>query len=228
MDVKNINGEFLTLEQCLEEHKATVHKFARKFRFSGKRNGLEYEDLVSVGFEGLIKAYQKFNPEYNIRFSTFSFVAVERSIKREIQQSYVGAKVPREIKNISSVIIARKLEDKSIQEIALAVETTLEKAERALDYVKNSKPLYLGATVRESKDITYLDSLMMEDDSSSIYIKEFMSLLNPKELYIVEHLIQEKTQSEIGELLSVSQQHVGRLIKKIKEKYRTFQTELVG
>lgn len=230
MDVKNINGELMTLEQCLEEHKGTVYKFARKYRFSGERNGLEQEDLVSAGFEGLIKAYKNFKLEYNTKFSTFSFVAVERQIKREIQTSFLGAKVPIRIKKMASLIIAKGWLDRNVEELSQDLEESVERVEWAIEYTQNNRPYYFEESVLgvDGDELTWLDTIGLKDDTTRIHVEEFLVSLDFRERHIMKCLFKGKTQQFIGQTLDLSQTQIHRLIKKIQKKYMTFNSELVG
>ena len=44
--------------------------------------GYEYEDLFQLGSIGLLKAIKNFNPDYNVRFSTYAVPMIAGEIKR--------------------------------------------------------------------------------------------------------------------------------------------------
>ena len=52
-------------------------------RFSGR--GYEKEDLYQIGCIGLIKSIKRFNPEYDVRLSTYAVPYIIGEIKRYIR-----------------------------------------------------------------------------------------------------------------------------------------------
>ena len=64
--------------QIVEENAGLVWCVVR--RFSGR--GIEMEDLFQIGNIGLLKAIDKFNLDYDVRFSTYAVPMISGEIKR--------------------------------------------------------------------------------------------------------------------------------------------------
>lgn len=77
----------------VEENMGLVYSIVKRFT----NRGYEAEDLVQIGAIGLIKAVQKFNPEFNVQFSTYAVPMITGEIKRFMRDD--GAvKVSRTLK----------------------------------------------------------------------------------------------------------------------------------
>ena len=74
-------------------------------RFVSK--GLEYDDLYQLGCLGFVKAIKNFNPEFNVKFSTYVVPMVIGEIKRYMRDD--GAiKVSRAIKSLNIKKLQKK------------------------------------------------------------------------------------------------------------------------
>ena len=59
------------------------------FRYSDIR-----EDLINEGCLGLIKAAEKFNPEYNVKFISYAVFWIKTYMQRAIREKFTGIKFP--------------------------------------------------------------------------------------------------------------------------------------
>lgn len=50
-----------------------------------KRYGIEWEDLVQIGFVGLVKAMDRYNPSKKVKFNTFAFHYILGEILHELR-----------------------------------------------------------------------------------------------------------------------------------------------
>ena len=62
----------------VEKNMGLVHSIARRFQ----NRGVEMEDLVQIGSIGLLKAIDKFDLTYEVRFSTYAVPMITGEIKR--------------------------------------------------------------------------------------------------------------------------------------------------
>ena len=65
-------------ELLITENMGLVHSCAH--RFSGR--GIEYEDLFQAGCMGLVKAFDAFDTERGVRFSTYAVPVILGEMKR--------------------------------------------------------------------------------------------------------------------------------------------------
>ena len=61
-------GDKQAENRMVEENMGLVYSIARRFL----NRGYDAEDLTQIGAIGLIKAVKKFNPEFNVQFSTYA------------------------------------------------------------------------------------------------------------------------------------------------------------
>ena len=92
-------GEKLAKEQLITMHSGLIWNVVR--RFTGR--GVELEDLYQIGAIGLIRAIDKFDFSFEVKFSTYAVPLISGEIKRFLRDD--GAvKVSRSIKEQASLI----------------------------------------------------------------------------------------------------------------------------
>ena len=92
-------GDVSAREQFIEENTGLIYMVVNRF----KNRGTEAEDLFQIGCIGLIKAVQKFDLSFGVRFSTYAVPMIMGEIKRFLRDD--GAvKVSRSIKEQASAI----------------------------------------------------------------------------------------------------------------------------
>jgi DNA-directed RNA polymerase specialized sigma subunit len=65
------------------------------------QQGMDFLDLTEVGNIGLLKAIESYNPEYNIPFSHYAKLCIDREIKRFLVEKEM-IKLPRNIATLSN------------------------------------------------------------------------------------------------------------------------------
>ncbi len=99
----------MSRDEFIESNLPLVHKLANRFR--GK--GIEYEELYSAGCVGLVKAYDNFDFERGLCFSTYAVPVILGELRRLFRDGGT-VKVSRSLKELS--LKASKLRDKLISE----------------------------------------------------------------------------------------------------------------
>lgn len=95
------------LSKCINSNIGLVHFCAQKWQAMWKaktsphrmfhrpkhtyRDVVEYEDMVQVGTLGLIKAHERYDPNYGTKFSTYAVHWINRSIQSLFQQQLGSA-----------------------------------------------------------------------------------------------------------------------------------------
>jgi RNA polymerase primary sigma factor len=79
----NRNDKSDALDKLLENNMGLVYKIASTY----KRLPLPFEDLVSEGSIGLLKAAKKFDPEYGASFSTYATFWIKQQMKRAAENT---------------------------------------------------------------------------------------------------------------------------------------------
>ena len=114
-------------------------------RFTGR--GYENEDLYQIGTIGLIKAIKNFNPEYEVKLSTYAVTYIIGEIKKFIRDDGI-IKVSRSIKELCVKI--KDIENRNIkegknvtiEEIARELKVEKEDIALAIDSMKQVESIY--------------------------------------------------------------------------------------
>ena len=75
---KSHEGDEEARAQLVEENAGLVWCIVKRFM----NRGTESEDLFQIGCIGLLKAIDKFNLDYNVKFSTYAVPMISGEIKR--------------------------------------------------------------------------------------------------------------------------------------------------
>lgn len=226
---KMINDESHTRNSIIEKHGRLVHAQCHKLKIFAKSVGQEYEDIVSEGFIGLIKAYDRFDGDkYDVRFSTYAVPYIYGTIQQFLNKQNVGFKYPREVKVLGWKIARLSMTDDNIEVIARELGESTLSVDRALNYLRNSNPVRLNSFVNSDESGADLNEIIgAEDDFTEIHATEYLQGLNEREKIIAEELYKGSTQAEIGLLIGTTQAQVSRVIRRMRLKYKEYEKEAI-
>lgn len=227
---KSHDGDEKARTQLVEENIGLIWCVVK--RFMGR--GIDSEDLFQIGSIGLLKAIDKFDFSFQVKFSTYAVPMISGEIQRFIRDDGM-IKVSRSLKEISykaflakEKFIEQMQREPTLEELASCMK--LEKEELVLALEANAeveslhKPLYQ----KDGNEIELLEKIEETDNQEERVVNRL--LLNQ----MIDHLgkderrliylryFENKTQSEIGRILGISQVQVSRTEKKILEKMRMF------
>ncbi len=221
-------GDAEAKEILVQKNIALVKSLVKKFL----NRGHDYEDLLQLGSIGLIKAIQNYDPSYNVRFSTYAVPMIMGKIKRFLRDDGM-IKVSRSLKElVNKTAVAREQlkaslgRDPSIQEIAEEIGTTPEEIVYAMDAVRTPASIYDVIYEDEDSPILLIDKISEESSETEevmdrVTIKDLLSKLDKRErTIIIMRYFRDRTQSEIADLLGISQVQVSRIEKKVLTKMR--------
>lgn len=221
-------GDIGARNQIVEENIGLVWSIVK--RFSGR--GYELDDLFQIGSIGLIKAVDKFDFSYNVKFSTYAVPMIMGEIKRFIRDDGM-IKVSRSLKEMASKILRMKENlikelgrEPTLMEISDAVGFSKEEIIMALESNSEVESLYTTIHQSDGNPIYLIDKLNVDKNNEDrmidvISIKNFINKLEPKEQKIIQlRYYSDKTQSEIAAEIGISQVQVSRIEKRILTKMR--------
>ena len=199
-------------------------------RFTGR--GCELEDLFQIGSIGLIKAIDKFDTSYEVRFSTYAVPMIAGEIKRFLRDDGM-IKVSRSIKEMKiRVSMARENlsgslgREPTLEELAGIVGASKEEVAASLEAGAQIESLYAVSGSGEESNLTLIDRLSDETGENEalldrMVLGELLKALEKKEReIIVRRYFYNQTQSQIAEILGISQVQVSRMEKKILKQMR--------
>lgn len=226
-------GDKAARDLVITENVGLVWSIVR--RFLGR--GHEAEDLFQIGSIGLMKAIDKFDMSYDVKFSTYAVPMITGEIKRFLRDDGM-IKVSRSIKETAGKIrmVRSELEkqngrEPTLEEICVSLQLGKEEVVLALESGAEVESLYKTIYQGDGNAIYLMDKIeFMEDESDTMInhlaLKEVMESLEDKERDIITlRYFKDKTQTEIATVLGISQVQVSRLEKKI---LRTMRERMLG
>lgn len=199
-------------------------------RFAGR--GHEPEDLFQIGSIGLIKAIDKFDLSYDVRFSTYAVPLIVGEIKRFIRDDGM-LKVSRSLKELAMKARAAREEmsgelgrEPTVEELAARMGICTEELAAALDSGAEVESLYKTIYRGDGNEICLIDKLEEEHNGQEqamnrLVLAELLGELEPQERQIIiMRYYEERTQTQIAGILGISQVQVSRLEKKILKSMR--------
>lgn len=196
-----------------------------------KNSSYEYEDLFQVGSIGLLKAIDKFDFSFNVRFSTYAVPMIIGEIKKFLRDDGI-VKVQRNIKETYTKI--RWAQDKlrgdlgrepGVNEIAGLLEMDKEDIVVAMEACQ--APAYMHDVVpgEEKEQLSLIDRLANEEGSvllmEKLALREALGHLEAREQEVIlRRFFKDETQSSIADDLGVSQVQVSRIEKRAINKLK--------
>ncbi len=185
-----------------------------------------YDDLFQVGCVGLIKAIDNFNPNFNVKFSTYAVPMIIGEIRRYLRDEN-GIHVSRSIRDTAyhalqtAEQMTKKLNrDVTMEEVAKTLGESLSEVYFALAATGNVVSLDEPIGESNSTDTTSLIEQLPQDSPNSddwIGYKAMHDAINSlvqkeREILMMRYY-DGKTQMEVSNEIGISQAQVSRLEK---------------
>jgi RNA polymerase sigma-B factor len=207
--------------ELVEEYLWLARHCAR--RFSGR--GEAAEDLTQVAMMALVRAVDRFDPSFNVRFATFAVPTMVGELRRHFRDKTWSMRVSRRLKDLhlelkaASEQLAHDLgRSPTVDEIADALDSTPEEILEALEAGAAYRPASLnagpvGSDADEEIVPGDLDPEMI-DTGMRVAVQDALKQLPDRERRVVYlRFYLGMTQSEIAEEIGVSQVHVSRILR---------------
>lgn len=225
---KSHDGDEDARAQLVEENTGLVWCAVKKF--SGR--GCEAEDLFQIGSIGLLKAIDKFDLTYEVKFSTYAVPMITGEIKRFLRDDGM-LKISRSLKETAYKAYMAKEElvrelgrEPVLEEIAEKTGVAKEELVMAMEAASEVESLQKPVGMKDGNEVMLLEKVAepnMEEEKilDRLLLTELLKELKKDErrlLYL--RYFADKTQTEIGEELGISQVQVSRMEKKILKRMR--------
>ena len=207
--------------QLVEENTGLVWCIVRRFH----NRGVEAEDLFQIGSIGLLKAIDKFDLSYEVKFSTYAVPMIIGEIRRYMRDNN-SIRVSRSLRDTAYKAIYAKenyvkqyQREPTVQEIAQEIGISKEDIVFALDAIQ--APMSLNEPVyNDGGDALYvMDQLSDTKNKEERWVENLsleaaMEHLSERERYIIRlRFFEGRTQMEVAEDVGISQAQVSRLEK---------------
>jgi len=226
--------------QLVERHMGLAAHIANRFR----RQGGNDDDLRQVAMVGLVKAVDRFDPDYGAAFSAFAGRTIEGELKRHFRDRSWAVRVPRGakelhllVRNASEELAQRDGRAPSIDEIAAHLQVDRDDVLRGLSATAAYSVGSLDAGGTDDDDDAPGDrqgALASDEDGygavdNQELVVQLIARLSEREQEIVRlRFYERRSQTEIAEAVGISQMHVSRLLPKSFEQIREWLEDTPG
>ena len=225
---KSHDGDKEARERLVEENVGLVWCVVK--RFYGR--GTDAEDLFQIGSIGLLKAIDKFDLSYEVKFSTYAVPMISGEIKRFLRDDGM-IKVSRSLKELSYKIFqAREAltaslgREPSLEELAVTMDVDKEEIVQAMEAGGEVESLYKPIHQKEGNEIRLVDKLEEKERKEEkildhMLLAQLLETLDKEERQLIYlRYFADETQSQVGKKLGISQVQVSRMEKRIIENLR--------
>jgi RNA polymerase sporulation-specific sigma factor len=216
---KTRQGDEAARERLINCNLRLVFNIVQRYQ----NRGYELEDLFQIGTIGLMKAIDKFDPSFEVKFSTYAVPMIMGEIRRFMRDDS-PVKVSRSYKELAVRIyrckesLTKKLgREPTIGELAEELSVSSEEIVTSLEAIQMPSSIHETVYQNEGDPIYLLDQLASESSSDSkmfenLMLKDVLARLpiRLKEV-ILMRFFQDQTQVEVAKKLGISQVQVSRL-----------------
>jgi RNA polymerase sigma-B factor len=219
-------GDRTVRNRLIDEHRWVATHCARRFA----RRGEPLADLGQVAAIGVLKAVERFDPEYGTKFATFAIPTVLGELRRHFRDATWAVRVTRSVKDryveLNDAIdrMTNRLQRQPTpQELAGYMGITVDEVLVAIEAGANyrSVPLSPPSEHDDDDDDRSEDGVTLGDEDADLAtaderlaIRRALDRLPERERLIVYlRFFEGRTQGEIAEQVGISQVHVSRLLR---------------
>jgi RNA polymerase sigma-B factor len=214
-------------DAIVEQFMPLARKLAGRYR-----NVEDIEDLEQIAAIGLVKAIERFDPGRGIAFTSYAFPTILGELKRYLRDHGWSVRPPRDVQELAARIDKHTITLQSelgrsptATELAQRTESTVEQVLEAMQSgtARYAVSLDLPAHDADDPDSRGLeiatDEIGFAGAENAVLLDRLLRELTPREQQVVHLRFREdRTQSEIGEIVGISQMHVSRMLRTALER----------
>ncbi|MBD9194877.1 MAG: RNA polymerase sporulation sigma factor SigG [Roseburia inulinivorans] len=203
-------------------------------RFSGSHENLD--DLFQIGCIGLIKSIDNFNPDLQVKFSTYAVPMIIGEIRRYLRDNN-SIRVSRSLRDTAykaihakEVLSKNSFKEPTLQEIAEESGVAAEDILYALDAIQSPVSLYDPVYTDGGDSLYVMDQISDKKNKEENWVEKLslsdaMNHLSERENFIINlRFFEGKTQMEVADEIHISQAQVSRLEKSALKTIRQYLT----
>ncbi len=223
------HGDVRAREELIKRFLPLARKLAR--RYSNARE--PFDDLMQVASLGLVKAVDRFDAERGTAFSSFAVPTILGELKRHFRDLGWSVHVPRgaqelalKVEEAQQQLTSRSGHPPCVNEIAEYLELSIEDVLGGLETAAAHHSISLDAPREEGEGETgtLADVLGGEDDrfelveAGATIVAAARQLSDRERKVLVLRFVEDRTQTQIAELIGVSQMQVSRILRRSLER----------
>ena len=213
-------------------HENTGLIYSVAHRFLGR--GAEMEDLFQIGSIGLLKAVDKFDLSYDVKFSTYAVPMIIGEIRRFLRDNN-SIRVSRSLRDTAykaiyarEALMAKNNREPTVMEIAEETGIAKEDIVFALDAIQSPMSLYEPVYTDGGDALCIMDQVSDRKNGENSWVENLalndaMKRLTNRENRIIQMRFYEgKTQMEVADELAISQAQISRIEKAALQNMRMY------
>jgi len=208
-----------TRDQLVEAYTSLVRTAAGRFRGRGE----SYEDLIQVGYIGLLRALDRFDPERGFPFVAFALPTILGEIRRHFRDQRWKVRVPRSVQERYLEVRAARddltqalARPPTVADIAGALELSVDQVVEAAEAGATFTPVPTDAFGDEPPRCFSVVDPGYEAVDNAVLAESLVRRLPEWQQQIIELRFGEQlTQAEIGQRIGVCQMRVSRVLSRI-------------
>lgn len=203
--------------------------FARHIAKRYRNRGIADDDLNQIALLALVKAVDRYDPNYGAAFTAFAGRTIEGEIKRHFRDTAWAVRVPRSTKELH--LMVRQATDELHHELGRSptvrdVATRLDISTDAVVEALGAAAAYTSGSLDSpgatdgsaapdrSRHLAAQDE-RLEEAPSRVLVEQLIATLPEREQQIIRlRFYAELSQTEIAQRVGVSQMHVSRLLRR--------------
>ena len=203
-------GDTAARESYIEGNLRLVLSVIKRFSSSAEN----VDDLFQIGCIGLIKAIDNFDSTLGVKFSNYA-------VLKDTAYKAIYAK---------DTLTRKNLKEPTVEEIAAEVGISKEDIVYALDAMQNPMSLYEPVYTDGGDTLYVMDQISDKKNKEEMWVEhlslsEAMKRLNDRERHIISlRFFEGKTQTEVADMIGISQAQVSRLEKNALKAMRGYLT----
>jgi RNA polymerase sigma-B factor len=225
------HGDQRAREELVQRFLPLARKLAR--RYSGAHE--PFDDLLQVASLGLVKAIDRYDTERGTAFSSFAVPTILGELKRYFRDLGWSVHVPRGAQELALKVedgrqrlMSRTGRPPSVQELAQYLELSVEQVLEALETAGAHHTASLDSPREDGEDEsgTLADAFGAVDErfdlvDAKVTIADAARHLGARERRVLLlRFVEDLTQSQIAEMIGVSQMQVSRILRRALDQLR--------
>lgn len=214
------------LENVIDQYRHLVSYAVRRFRWAIGQQGISKDDLESEATIGIIKAHNRFDPGRRnrqgqlVQFSSFAIPYVLGEVRRFLWK-FQSVKVSQSVYELAGKILKNGLTEASASTITEHIKCNEVAAQRALNYLRESKTSSINAPVGEEQS-TLSDLLPAIDDPTEADVSIFIDELNPIERELLRYMMKGTEPEEAARQLGISTTRIKCTVSELRRKAQSY------
>jgi RNA polymerase sigma factor for flagellar operon FliA len=184
-------------------------------------SSVDFNDLVSIGYEELVKLSKRYDPKKNDNFWGYAKTRIYGSMLDFLRKLDVlsrnDRKLVKDIEKITEQYMAEFDEMPSDEYLAEVLGVDVEKVKKA----KVSSEIYNVMPIEEQLEYYENISKKVEEEELIEHIQKILSTLSEKEQLVIQlYYFEELSLKEISEILGLTESRISQIHKNVIKKLR--------